>query len=101
MQSINYAPPPVDEIADLSECGITHDYAMHCSEWPKAYNLCRYLDTFPMCDFSQPLDDFTFRDGVIQSDWIIFFTCRPTDAFRLSCIADRLYPFDTELEEYY
>ena len=93
MRSISYCPAPVEHIPDLMECGILGDYALMCDEYPGAYEMGQILATMPYCDFSPPQDDFYFKDGIIYSNWIIFFTCRPTDALRLAYVANRLkYP---------
>ena len=101
MQSIDYCPPPVERVPDLSECGILRDFSLRCTEYAHAYNLSRYLETFYMCEFSRPMDDFYLKDGMIYSNWIVFFTCRPTDAERLEYIAVHMYPNDAMIEEYY
>ena len=90
MRSIDYAPAPIERIPDLSECGILGDYELMCEEYPGAYEMSRFLEKLRYCDYSQPQDDFYFSRGIIRSQWIIFFTCRPTDAERMAYVAKRL-----------
>ena len=107
MRSINYCPAPIERIPDLLECGVLKDYKLVCEEYPGVYEMSRFLEKLGYCDYSQPQDDFYFRNGVIHSQWIIFFTCRPTDAERMAYVAKRLrfpisicgYMNDGDLEE--
>jgi len=93
MRSINYSPPPAERIPDLEACGILKDYELQCDEYPGAYIMSQFMDKIPDCDFSRPQDDFYLKDGIIYSNWIVFFTCRPRDAMRLAFIARRIgYP---------
>lgn len=93
MRSIDYSPAPIERIPDLSECGVLGDYELMCEEYPGAYEMSRFLEKLRYCDYSQPQDDFYFHRGVIHSQWIIFFTCRPTDAARMAYVAKQLrYP---------
>lgn len=93
MRSISYAPPPIEHIPDLTECGVLQDYELQCDEYPGAYIMSQIMENIPYCDYSRPQDDFYLKDGIIYSNWIIFFTCRPRDAYRLAFIAKRIgYP---------
>ena len=93
MRSINYCPPPIERFPDLTECGVLEDYELHSIEYPGAWEMSQFLRNLRYCDYSRPMDDFYLDDGVIKSNWVIFFTCRPTDAERLVHIANYLkYP---------
>lgn len=90
MRSTNYTPPPVEYIPDLTECGVLSDYELHCEEYPGAYEMAQFLAKLPYCDFSPIQDDFYFSNGIIRSNWVIFFTCRPTDAERIAYVSKHL-----------
>ena len=93
MRYINYCPAPVERVPDLSECGVLGDYELSCEEYPGVYEMAQFLANLRYCDYCPPQDDFYFSDGIIRSHWIIFFTCRPTDAERLAYVARQLkYP---------
>ena len=99
MRSINYAPAPIEHIPDLAECGVLGDYELSCEEYPGAYEMSRFLSNLRYCDYSPPQDDFYFSRGVIHSQWVIFFTCRPTDAERMAYVAKRLQ-FPVNIRKY-
>lgn len=99
MQSINYNPAPIEFHPDI-ESYITSDYVMWCEEYPGAYIMCQYLSKLPYCDFSPPTDDFYFKDGIIRSNWVVFFTCRPKDAERMRYVAQCVSPYKINMEEY-
>lgn len=98
MRSIRYAPAPKEFIPELVP-GLINDYEMHCDEYPGIYIMCQILSGFPMCDYSPILDDFYFMDGVIRSNWVIFFSCRPRDAERLSYVARRLKKYIVHIQD--
>lgn len=93
MRSINYCPAPIERFPDLTECGVLEDYELHAVEYPGAWEMSQFLRNLRYCDYSRPMDDFYLDNGIIKSNWVIFFTCRPTDAERLACISRYLkYP---------
>ena len=88
MRSYSYAPAPKEHIPDIDH--ITLEYVMWCDEYAAAYIMCQFLSKLRYCDFSPPTDDFYFKDGVIHSNWVVFYSCRPVDADRLRYIANRV-----------
>ena len=90
MRYIDYCPAPIERIPDFTECGIYNDYELHCEEYPGAYEMSVFLSRIPYCDYSPIQDDFYFRNGIIHSDWVIFFTCRPKDAERIAYVSRHL-----------
>ena len=93
MRSIDYCPAPIERLPDLAECGVLGDYELSCDEYPGVYEMAQFLANLRYCDYCPPQDDFYFSEGIIRSHWIIFFTCRPTDAERLAYVAKQLkYP---------
>lgn len=90
MQSIKYTPAPIEHVPDLATCGVLKDYELHCEEYPGAYEMSQFLAKLPYCDYSPILDDFYFSNGIIYSNWVIFFTCRPTDAERMAYVSREL-----------
>ena len=88
MRSTDYCPPPpegnwVDAITD--------GFELRCDNYAFAYTFLQFLSNLAVCDFSQILDDFWFSgDGIPQSDWVIFFTCLPKDAIRLTHVAGNI-----------
>lgn len=93
MPYINYTPAPIEHIPDLTDCGVLKDYELNCDEYPGAYQMSLLMANLPYCDYSQPLDDFYYKNGIIFSNWTIFFTCRPRDAERLAYISRHMkYP---------
>ena len=99
MRSINYCPAPIERLPDLTECGVLGDYELSCEEYPGVYEMSQFLETLRYCDYSQPQDDFYFHKGIIRSQWVIFFTCRPTDAERMAYVAQRLQ-FPVNIRKY-
>ena len=96
----DYVPAPIEYHPDIDSL-LTSDYVMWCDEYSGAYIMSQYLAKLPCCDFSPPTDDFYFQDGVIHSNWVIFFTCRPKDADRMQYVANRLLPkYYINMEEY-
>ena len=79
MRSSRYGPPPREEFYDPT----VHDYEMSSEEYTGIYIMSQILDKMPKCDYSQPLDDVYFKNGVIHSHWVVLFTCMPRDVGRL------------------
>lgn len=91
MRSIDYGPPPIERDFDTYK-SIFSDYEISCDEYPGIWTAIQYLDNIPTCDRSTPMDDVYFSNGIIQSHWIIFVTCRPRDAEALEYVFRRFIP---------
>lgn len=98
MRSTNYGPPPNDSFREIgpSIC----DYEMSCDEYTGVYLMSQILDKLHRCDYSQPLDDVYFKNGVIHSHWVVLFSCRPQDIGKLNAISKRLGKFAVNIKSY-
>ena len=98
MRSTNYGPPPYDNIrdGDPSVC----DYEMSCDEYTGVYLMSQILDKLQKCDYSQPLDDVYFKNGIIHSHWVVLFSCRPQEIKRLEAVSRRLGKFAVKIKSY-
>ena len=81
----DYSPPPIEP--DYSS--LMDDYVLYSEDYPGAWTMCQFLKNMGYCAYSEPTDDFYLKDGVIHSNWVVFFSCRPRDAERLGYIASR------------
>ena len=78
---IDYLYDYDDKMFDL----LTNDYEFRCENYAVAYNFLKLLDKLEMCEHSEMVDDCFWPYA-----WIIFFTCRPTDALRMKYVAKHL-----------
>ena len=91
MRSTNPVEYPLEmRLPDLRDCGVIQEYELQCDEYPGAYAMSQYMDNMDICDYSRPQDDFYLLNGIIYSNWVIFFMCRPKDAARLAYVARQL-----------
>lgn len=90
MQYTSY-PKEQDELLNT----ICRNYEFAAADYPTAWMFREFLKTINPCDYSEILDDVYFKRGIIQCIRIIFFTCRPRDMERLSCVIGR-FPWGRE-----
>lgn len=83
MRSTKYCPPPPEgNYID----NLTKSFEMRCDNYAVAYTFTQFLDRLRLCDFSSIVDDFFYHKGVPVSDWVIFFSCLPKDAERMTYV---------------
>ena len=98
MRSSRYGPPPRDDYLDGDPT--IRDYEMSSEEYTGVYLMSQVLDKLPKCDFSQPLDDVYFKNGVIHSHWVVLFSCMPRDIGRLEAVSNRLGKYAVRIRNY-
>jgi len=98
MRSSRYGPPPREDFRDGDPT--VSDYEMSSEEYTGVYLMSQVLDKMPKCDYSQPLDDVYFKDGVIHSHWVVLFSCMPRDVGRLEAISKRLGRYAVKIKNY-
>lgn len=100
MRSYRYGPPP-EEFREFNDGDpIVSDYEMSCDEYTGVYLMSQILEKMPRCDYSQPLDDVYFKDGIIRSHWVVLFSCRPHDIGRLKAVSRRLGKYAVNIKSY-
>lgn len=83
MRSTEYGPPPIEFPMEA----ITKDFEFRCDNYAVAYTFIQFLNQLYLCDHSGVLDDFVYKNGIPVSDWVVFFTCLPKDADRMTYVA--------------
>lgn len=87
MRSIDYFPsPPEGNYIDA----ITRNFELRCNNYAVAYNFIQFLENLPVCDWSPIMDDYFYHKGFPVSDWVVFFSCLPKDAERMTYVISNL-----------